>query len=172
MEAHESKDENAEAPINCKPLNSDERKELGGCDFKGESWQASLERMEVSQQVLTTVVVRNVPRNVTVGDFWSELQLLGFQNFVTLVNLPEDRKKGQNRGYAFVNFLTPDSGFCFRKAMNGHHWHEHSGAATADWAIVQGHDANAALAQETPSKRQIRPKKKYREQCLIPVKGA
>jgi hypothetical protein len=158
MEGHASEVEHAEASINCKPLRSDALVGFDGGDSEGDSGQAgclklALEDVEASQQVLTTVVVRNIPRHFQVPDLLSEMQLVGFVNFITLVNLPQDRKKALNRGYAFVNFQTPDAAFCFLKALNGHQWHDSTDTAMADWAIVQGHEATAALAQVPPPKR-------------------
>jgi len=125
---------------------------LGGGNSEGESGQdgflqLAMEGVEASQQLLTTIVVRNIPRHFHVRDLLNEMQPVGFNKFVTLVNLPQDRKKSKNRGYAFVNCATPDAAFCLLKALNGHQWHGSSDTAMADWAIVQGHEANAALAQ-------------------------
>mmetsp|Transcript_29665 Transcript_29665/g.58257 ORF Transcript_29665/g.58257 Transcript_29665/m.58257 type:complete len:258 (-) Transcript_29665:4-777(-) len=158
MGPHTLQAEHAEASKSCKPLHADELERLDGGDSERENGQvdglpSALEDIEVSQQRLTTVVVRNIPRNYHVLDLLSELKLVGFLNFVTLVNLPEERKKNQNRGYAFINLWTADAAFCFRKALNGHQWHESSETAMADWAVVQGHEANAALAEAPPPGR-------------------
>jgi len=141
------------------------RKEVveGGCP------QLAL-NSEASQQVLTTIVVRNIPRHFQVPDLLREIQLVGFKKFVTLVNLPQDRRKASNRGYAFVNFQTPDAAFCFLKALNGHQWCESPDTAMADWAMVQGHEATAALAQG-PLPRRRRGGSKWCQRPCAPEEG-
>jgi len=127
-------------------------------DSEGDSGQVgclqlAVDRTKWSQQDLTTVVVRNIPRHYSASYWLSEIQLVGFMNFVTLVSLPQDGEKAANRGYSFVNFQNSDAAFCFLKAMNGHQWHDSPDSALADWAIVQGHDATIALAQAPWKKR-------------------
>jgi len=154
MEARSSEVEHAEASMNGNPHGSEALVGFDG-DSEGGRGQVgclhlALEDKEVPQQVLTTVVVRNIPRHLQVPDLLREMQLVGFMNFVSLVNLPQDGKKAKNRGYAFVCLQNPDAAFCFLKALNGHQWHQSADTAIADWAVVQGHEATAALAQMPP----------------------
>jgi len=112
-------------------------------------------------QLLTTVVVRNVPRWYALMDLVTELQKMGFEDSVDFINLREDKKRGRNRGHAFVNFDTHGIAVRFFQTLRGHVWSEKGletssksvEVAVGSWAYVQGFKANIALGDVAAPKK-------------------
>eukprot|EP00419_Tripos_fusus_P007738 CAMPEP_0172696940 /NCGR_PEP_ID=MMETSP1074-20121228/28399_1 /TAXON_ID=2916 /ORGANISM="Ceratium fusus, Strain PA161109" /LENGTH=168 /DNA_ID=CAMNT_0013517757 /DNA_START=223 /DNA_END=729 /DNA_ORIENTATION=+ len=75
--------------------------------------------------------------------------MLKFPATIDYLNLPEDKKGGLNRGYAFVNLVSHEIAVQFKETMEGHAW-QHADPqgsiqqppATTSWAFLQGFDAN------------------------------
>jgi RNA recognition motif-containing protein len=107
-------------------------------------------------QTLTTVVVKNVPRSYNLKDLVIVIENLGFRNSFNFVNMHEDKSRGKNRGYAFLNFHTHTTAAQFLEAINGHGWEDKGPEspnkpvepAWSVWAHVQGLEANVALSKE------------------------
>mmetsp|Transcript_109456 Transcript_109456/g.305078 ORF Transcript_109456/g.305078 Transcript_109456/m.305078 type:complete len:229 (-) Transcript_109456:212-898(-) len=93
---------------------------------------------------VTTLMVRHIPCCVTQDQFAEVLTELGFERKYDLLNLPTDsrtQKTGpSNLGYAFVNFLDPESAEAFQKAIEGYKFEGTSSAkaCTSQPAHVQG----------------------------------
>jgi len=100
---------------------------------------------------LTTVAVRNIPRHYTMQTLLFEFMALKFVRSIDYLNLPEDKRGGKNRGYAFVNLASAETAVAFKETMDGHTWqHVNTRSriqqqAAASWALVQGFVANNAM---------------------------
>jgi len=100
--------------------------------------------------LLTTVVVKNIPRHYTMQILFDEFIKLKFASSIDYLNLLEDKKGGKNRGYAFVNLSLPEIAVEFKQAIEGHTWQQVNPndpiqkQASASWALVQGFEANNA----------------------------
>jgi len=112
---------------------------------------------EKSTEVLTTVVVRNLPRFFVIEDLVKVILSLKFAEAdFDFINMHEDRKGGQNRGYAFVNWVSHSVAKRFSEAMTGYVWDarlhklpiKDVEPATTSWAHLQGLQANLALAEK------------------------
>ncbi|CAK9084577.1 unnamed protein product [Durusdinium trenchii] len=58
---------------------------------------------------ITTAMIRNVPNQLNRKQFVERLDQLGFHGMYDFVYVPIDRATRMNVGYAFVNFVNPDS---------------------------------------------------------------
>lgn len=93
---------------------------------------------------VTTIMVRHIPCCITQDQFAAVLSELGFERKYDLLNVPTDsrtQKTGpSNLGYAFVNFLDPESAEAFQKAIEGYKFEGTSSAkaCTSQPAHVQG----------------------------------
>jgi len=98
---------------------------------------------------LTTVAVRHIPRHYTMQTLLFEFMTLNFVKSIDYLNLPEDKKGGINRGYAFVNLTSAAIAAAFKETIEGHTWQHVNPQgpiqqAAAGWALVQGFVANNA----------------------------
>lgn len=58
---------------------------------------------------LTTVMIRNIPRDLSQQDFLQELDSAGFRGLYDFCYLPRTFTTGENQGFAFVNFISVKS---------------------------------------------------------------
>merc|ERR1719460_2697826 len=56
---------------------------------------------------VTTLMVRNLPRNITQLDLINELNQAGFEATYDFVYMPQSFSVSENVGFAFVNFINP-----------------------------------------------------------------
>eukprot|EP00928_Gymnodinium_smaydae_P039348 TRINITY_DN2689_c0_g1_i1.p1 TRINITY_DN2689_c0_g1~~TRINITY_DN2689_c0_g1_i1.p1 ORF type:complete len:235 (+),score=25.00 TRINITY_DN2689_c0_g1_i1:39-743(+) len=94
----------------------------------------------------TTLVVRNVPYEITTLQFRRCIDASGFEGLYDMVFMPVCSNFTRNAGYGFVNFLSPTMAVSFTRA-----WHqtwEFNGAfrmlgpVTVSPARIQGREAN------------------------------
>jgi len=99
---------------------------------------------------LSTVVVRQIPRYYSMQTLLFEFMALSYAKSIDFLYLPEDKKGGKNRGYAFVNLTSAEIAVAFKETMDGHTWQHVNQQepiqqpAAASWALVQGFAANNA----------------------------
>lgn len=65
---------------------------------------------------VTTMMLRNVPKHLSQADLVSELNTSGFTQAFDFCYLPRHFESPENRGYAFVNFVTPANALMFQRA--------------------------------------------------------
>jgi hypothetical protein len=116
------------------------------------------ERMEWSSEVMT-VMIRQLPRQLTQSMFMEELTQRGFGGLFDFMYLPFDLKKGFNVGYGFVNFTRPEHADLFRREFDGAYIDEamrhRSKPLHVHPASVQGYEANYEhFAQTKTGQRQ------------------
>lgn len=93
----------------------------------------------------TTLMIRNIPKSLSQEDFVKELDVSGFAGLYDFIHMPSSG--GENKGYAFVNFVSPGAAGALVGA-----WHRSRRwgmSATSTWlnispAVLQGLDANVA----------------------------
>eukprot|EP00928_Gymnodinium_smaydae_P081640 TRINITY_DN6511_c1_g1_i1.p1 TRINITY_DN6511_c1_g1~~TRINITY_DN6511_c1_g1_i1.p1 ORF type:complete len:241 (-),score=41.69 TRINITY_DN6511_c1_g1_i1:194-874(-) len=93
---------------------------------------------------VTTLVLKDIPYNLTVSDMQDELELLGFTGSVNLIHFAM-RKKFM--GYAFVNFISAAEARRFAKVFVNYRFEGNTSTkrSNAQVAHIQGLAANVAL---------------------------
>jgi RNA recognition motif-containing protein len=93
----------------------------------------------------TTLMIKKVPRKYTLDVLRREIDsVLSSSGAYDLLYLPVDSAKMTNRGYAFINFKSPESVQAFIREFSNRPWTElnrRNKAASIHWAYVQGRDA-------------------------------
>jgi len=122
---------------------------------KKEEHQTNEQKEE--QAPITTMMIRNVPQNLTQDELVEALNKGPFYGLFDLVYMPCNFETLKSKGYAFVNFLTPDAAAAFQAS-----WHgttgtlpAHSGLRTLAVveAAVQGFEKYRALLQKSKMTR-------------------
>ncbi|CAJ1384644.1 unnamed protein product [Effrenium voratum] len=108
---HFSVDEHSDA--------SDDEKGYSTC--KSRASRSS--RLEGSPKALdnsenTTMMIRSLPEQLTQRDLLNELNQFGLAGLYDFCYLPRDFKSVENKGYAFVNFTSPETASMFRNSWN------------------------------------------------------
>jgi len=79
-------------------------------------------RLEGSPKALntenTTMMIRSLPEQLTQRDLLNELNQFGLAGLYDFCYLPRDFKSVENKGYAFVNFTSPETASMFRNSWN------------------------------------------------------
>lgn len=113
----------------------------------------------------TTLMIRNIPNRYTQNELILELEALGFGGTFDFLYVPLDKGTMSNVGYAFVNFVDPQSAAKCMESFHGYHFKRHrkvSGKiAAVSIAHLQGLEANLAhyknAAVNTAKMKQRRP---------------
>lgn len=93
-----------------------------------------------------TVMMRNLPNKVTQQQLLSEMNESGFENTYDFLYLPIDADTNANRGYAFINFTTPEMAMTFKMHFEGQklsNFHSRKILSVMP-ATLQGFEANYA----------------------------
>jgi len=69
-------------------------------------------------QYATTMMVRNIPRRIRQKELAKEIDASGFRDAYDFIYLPCIISLKEGKGYAFVNFVTPDAAQAFKTAWN------------------------------------------------------
>jgi hypothetical protein len=105
-------------------------------------------RLKDGTERRTTLMIKRIPRRYTLSILRKEVDcVLGESGLYDLLYLPVDSAKMTNRGYAFVNFVTPVAVQKFVEAFTDRVWSEwnrHGKAAVICWANVQGKELTLA----------------------------
>ncbi|CAK0806895.1 unnamed protein product, partial [Prorocentrum cordatum] len=119
------------------------------------------ERKEWSTDV-TTVMIRQLPRQFTQVMLFEELTRRGFGRLFDFLYLPFDTKKGSNVGYGFVNFLQPQHAELFRREFDGTYMdgvvYQQDKLIHVHPASVQGYEANHEYFSQTRSLQRLDPR--------------
>lgn len=86
---------------------------------------------EGHERMVTTMMLRNVPRNYSRVMLAQELDDLGFANKYNMLRLPMDKRKHANVGYAFVNLCSEQEAQQFQATLSGHCFQNCSGQKAA-----------------------------------------
>jgi len=104
---------------------------------------------------VTTIMLRNVPYALGLEELIIEFDEAGFGDHFDLVYLPlrKQKKHGQNRGYAYVNFKNPIFASQFKSTFHKRHFRLSSELTTQkplhlSTACVQGFSESLRVAQE------------------------
>mmetsp|Transcript_17985 Transcript_17985/g.46373 ORF Transcript_17985/g.46373 Transcript_17985/m.46373 type:complete len:459 (-) Transcript_17985:486-1862(-) len=107
---------------------------------------------------ITTLMIRNLPHELLQSQLAAEIDTCGFEGLYDFLYMPSTFGTGRGKGYAFVNFATPEVADCFSTL-----WHntcrfgnpnEHV-LLNVSVACIQGRDANVAR-WDTSKMRRIR----------------
>jgi len=98
-----------------------------------------------------TVMMRNLPNKVTQQLLLSEMDAAGFVNGYDFVYLPIDPETNANRGYSFINFVTPGLALMFRMHFEGRKFNNFNSNKVVSVvpAALQGFDANYSHYSKT-----------------------
>jgi hypothetical protein len=99
-----------------------------------------------SWQNATTVMMRNLPNKYTQQMLLSEISQAGFLGTFDFLYLPIDPETKANRGYAFLNFVSPSYAWMFKMTYEGrkmNHFNSNKVASVMK-ATLQGFEANYA----------------------------
>jgi hypothetical protein len=105
-----------------------------------------------SKETVTSMMVRNLPYNLTQQKLIDALDATGFTGLFDFCYLPHKFSDHRNVGYAFVNFVTPEAAKEFQRT-----WHNDRGnvfnasdmrkALNVTEAVLQGRQANMQKAK-------------------------
>lgn len=100
---------------------------------------------------ILTVMMRNLPNKVCQTMLLSEINAAGFQGAYDFLYLPIDPDTEANRGYAFINFITPGHAFMFKMRFQGKKFGDFNSHKVVSVvpATLQGFDANYAHYSKT-----------------------
>lgn len=94
----------------------------------------------------TTVMMRNLPNKYTQRMLLTEVNEAGFLGTFDFLYLPIDPETNANRGYCFINFVSPSSAWLFKMAYEGramNNFNSNKVVSVAP-ATLQGFEANYA----------------------------
>jgi hypothetical protein len=93
-----------------------------------------------------TVMLRNIPNKVSQQVLLQELDDCGFTHGFDFLYLPIDPETNANRGYAFINFVTPNLAMMFRMSFEGRKFANFKSDKVMSTvpAALQGFEANHA----------------------------
>lgn len=114
---------------------------------------------EVHAELRTTVMLQHIPYHLTGDDVCRALDGLGLAYFYDALAMPQSRKRRQNLGYAFVNFVHPDCAAACIRHCSGRPLQGTRGEWTcfADYAKRQGAAAVIGRMSSALAKRCERP---------------
>lgn len=98
----------------------------------------------VKQPAATTLMLRNLPHNIRQKDFVDKLNAVGFSDLYDFVHVPNRLGMNVNKGYAFVNMLTPEIARSLIKLWHNKHAFSQRSKLDISLGHVQGFDANVA----------------------------
>mmetsp|Transcript_46146 Transcript_46146/g.100236 ORF Transcript_46146/g.100236 Transcript_46146/m.100236 type:complete len:400 (+) Transcript_46146:78-1277(+) len=110
-----------------------------------------------------TVMMRNLPNKYTQQMLVEELDACGFQGTFDFLYLPIDPETSANKGYAFINFLTPNYTWMFKMAFEGRKMKRFNSskhviitpAALQGFAANHAHYSNARVSRGDPATRPL-----------------
>lgn len=107
---------------------------------------APLAKPPAAWENTTTVMMRNLPNKYTQRMLLSEINQTGFLGTFDFMYLPIDPETNANRGYAFLNFITPSYAWMFKLTYEGRKMNRFNSnkVASVMRATLQGFDANYA----------------------------
>jgi len=80
---------------------------------------AEAETIEPAEPLVTTMHIRNIPNRCTKEEVMRHVDQLGFADQYDLFHMPMDKQRKSNLGYAFINFVEPQTASLFQKKMKG-----------------------------------------------------
>jgi len=106
---------------------------VGGVPMPPPDWGSTL-----------TVMIRNLPNKYTQDLLMGEIVACGFQGTFDFMYLPMDLETGANRGYAFINFVSPETAWMFKLTFEGRkmNYFNSSKLVSVMPASLQGFEAN------------------------------
>merc|ERR1719265_985213 len=109
--------------------------------------QESSDAASASFSVQTTVMMRNLPNNMTCEQFLKIIDKHGFTNSLSFVYLPIDFKSRRGLGYAFVDLKNGEAAESFLSFFQGFdNWEMRSlKVCEATWSSVQGVESHVDL---------------------------
>lgn len=114
--------------------------------------QESSDTASASFSVQTTVMMRNLPNNMTCEQFLKIIDKHGFTNSLSFVYLPIDFKSRRGLGYAFVDLKNGEAAESFFSFFQGFdNWEMRSlKVCEATWSSVQGVESHVDLYRNSP----------------------
>eukprot|EP00931_Biecheleriopsis_adriatica_P099405 TRINITY_DN7390_c0_g1_i4.p1 TRINITY_DN7390_c0_g1~~TRINITY_DN7390_c0_g1_i4.p1 ORF type:complete len:567 (-),score=138.70 TRINITY_DN7390_c0_g1_i4:99-1730(-) len=95
-----------------------------------------------SNQYVTTMMIKKIPTNVGQMDLLEELNISGFAGSYDFCYLPCNFKSSANKGFAFVNFMSPAIAMKFMDSWNGRARFTPAAQLSVSTADLQGLQAN------------------------------
>eukprot|EP00931_Biecheleriopsis_adriatica_P099409 TRINITY_DN7390_c0_g1_i8.p1 TRINITY_DN7390_c0_g1~~TRINITY_DN7390_c0_g1_i8.p1 ORF type:complete len:576 (-),score=127.16 TRINITY_DN7390_c0_g1_i8:111-1769(-) len=95
-----------------------------------------------SNQCVTTMMIKKIPTNVGQMDLLEELNISGFAGSYDFCYLPCNFKSSANKGFAFVNFMSPAIAMKFVDSWNGRARFTPAAQLSVSTADLQGLQAN------------------------------
>jgi hypothetical protein len=103
------------------------------------------------QKTITTIMLQNLQNTVSQRTLMDDLERSGFGDVFDFCYVPADFKTRLNKGFAFVNFTTPDHAESFKRLYESSRRlgvKDGTGSLRVTPAAVQGLDANVQALQK------------------------
>jgi len=109
------------------------------------------------RQYATTMMIRNIPRRIGQSEFAQGVDASGFRDIWDFLYLPCNISEKEGKGYAFVNFVTPEAAQAFKTAWNAKTRFKMGMKKVLDVSAssIQGKAANLAQWQRGKTNRRI-----------------
>lgn len=107
--------------------------------------------LEVRQNGMTTLMLRNIPNRYTVAQVSAQLDSMGFVDEYDMCLIPIDPSSGHGRGYGFLNFVASDSAARFAEVSHTYNF-ERGGAKPMQVSAARIQGRQGTLEQHVSGK--------------------
>jgi len=114
----------------------------------------------VTGDPVTTLVIQRLPRDILVAELLQEIDASGFSSLYDFCYVPCQNKPLKNLGFAFLNFLSPESAWKFQECWQGtYHWDMKATRPGIGIAVANAQGKQANLQRCYPRMSRVRDKR-------------
>lgn len=129
-------------PALCRLSEAAVREREAYCERQSEMHDDGADLLRKDTQTTTTLMLRNLPRHISQAEFLKELNASGFEGTYDFAYMPQRFDQKENKGYAFINFLSTANASAFLGKWHNHHRFGSKDTINISPAMLQGLQAN------------------------------